>query len=598
MTMKRGKNDPSRSRSSLAERFAALGQVGKTLMGEVNESRLLSVIVQSACDIVGAQYAAFTLRPTDDEGYFTSPAQGSNFYLASAIGMTIENGEALAHTPLGDKGVLAPIFQRGESVLIADLAANTERSARGEMKGRRPEKRTHIPPDPVPLPSDHPPIRSFLGAPLLNRDSEVMGGLLLGSLHPDQFTTEDEALLVGLATQAAVSLENARLYRLVQKRAQEVQRYARIEEQLQILKMIIDELPSSVYLVQGQDARLLLANRANAAVWGIQWPVGQPIAEFFEQNHIRVFDVSGRLLETEEWATFRALNKGEVVRQQEQVIRQVGDILLPVLVNAVPLHIASSFDTIASPAALVVHQDVTALKESESLKDEFIGIAAHELKSPLAVLRGSAQTLLVQTERGHGQPLADWQIETLRDIDISTERMSNLIEELLDVSRLQAGRLEIQAEACDLITLLERMVKQFQVATKTHQLIFTTALSSLIVHVDVPRVEQIFSNLIFNATKYSPGRDHVDIEVCETHSNGRHEALVSVRDYGIGIPRDQQAYVFRRFARADNALAYSGAGLGLFLCRELIEQHNGCIWFDSVEGEGTTFYFTLPLYSE
>src|SRR5437660_10676483 len=121
-------------------------------------------------------------------------------------------------------------------------------------------------------------------------------------------------------------------------------------------------------------------------------------------------------------------------------------------------------------AAIVVQQDVTAMKEAERLKDEFIGIAAHELRTPLAVVKGFAQTLIIQTARGKVAQIADWQMEAIQDIDKATTRLVELTEDLLDVTRLQGGRLELHAEPTDLVALVQRVVARLQVTTESHRI--------------------------------------------------------------------------------------------------------------------------------
>src|SRR6266568_6553977 len=237
---------------------------------------------------------------------------------------------------------------------------------------------------------------------------------------------------------------------------------------LAFLQQVIDALPSSVYLVYGTDARLLLANRAAANVWGAEWPVDQPMLEFLTRNGIEITDAQGRPLPPSQFATLRGVQRGETVLQQQELIRRPGGSSLPVLVNAValpaqrrwsgPLQETEQQMPVGEAMALVMHQDVTALKEAEYLKDEFVGIVAHELRTPLAALKGFADMLLVQTARGRGLPLAEWQREALEEIELATTRLVKLTEELLDVTRLQAGRLHLQRTPINVVPLVQRVV--------------------------------------------------------------------------------------------------------------------------------------------
>ncbi|MBO0783159.1 MAG: PAS domain S-box protein, partial [Ktedonobacteraceae bacterium] len=175
--------------------------------------------------------------------------------------------------------------------------------------------------------------------------------------------------------------------------------YAETAAHLTFLQQLLDALPSGIYLVTGTDARLLLANQAAHQLWGARWQEGQPMREFLAQNQVNVTDLQGDPLALETLATLRALQRGERVLYYQEIIHRADGSTRPVLVNAVPLHVRPHFSRLdlsgdqqesataatTEPLALVVHQDVTVLKESDDLKDEFIGIAAHELRTPLAV---------------------------------------------------------------------------------------------------------------------------------------------------------------------------------------------------------------------
>jgi signal transduction histidine kinase len=736
------------TRRVTAQRLAVLSRAGAALMSERDEAHLFQLIVETARDLIGATFAAFTLRPFNKEGEPLVPSEGQLFDLAAIVGVTPEQEAQLRRMPLGGEGLLAPIFRHGVSVLVADASAlmirpdeslamdprtAANQAALAYAHGQLPAEGLRA----LGSPPGHLLVRSFLGAPILDWAGEVRGGLLLGHNQPGQFTLEDQIVLTGLAAQAAVALENVRWYRTAQMRARELnaifesiadgvilvdplghilrenEAARRLREQIQetpagerttetllssparralageaiqestvrvddrrgetreylvtasplrlptaptgplsqgeegtdhvlhtivgavvvwhdvtearrllieqrvhvetearraLLQLILDELPSSVYLVRGRDARLVLANRAAATVWGAPWLPGQPMREFLEENRIRVLGADGHPLAFEQLATLRAVKYGETVRQHQVTIHHPDGTALPVLVNAVALdthHFNVSPSPLASypgereePAAIVVHQDVTALKEAEQLKDEFIGIAAHELRTPLAILKGFVQTLLNQTARGKGPALAAWQMQSLQGIDQATVRLVDLAEDLLDVARVQAGRLELQREPTDLVALARRVLARRQLTTERHALTLVTTLPHLVLHVDPRRMEQVLSNLIGNAIKYSP--EGGAIEVTIRAENETHEALLSVRDQGIGIPEHEQAQVFERFARAGNAQMYgiSGTGLGLYLCRELVEQHGGRIWFESAEGQGSTFFVALPLTSQ
>jgi len=422
-------------------------------------------------------------------------------------------------------------------------------------------------------------LMNFSGAPIRDADGRISGGVLIGRDVTERRRLEASERRLLAETQARQAL----------------------------LQLILDAMPSSVHLVRGRDARLVLANRAAAEVWGISWQPGQPMREFLAANGICMLDGDGHPLAPEQLATVRALQKGETVQGYQEMILHADGTALPVLVNAValgvqhltvsPPHEPPYSAEAAEPAAIVVHQDVTALKEVEALKDEFIGLVAHELRHPVAVLGGFAQTLL-EDERGGEVRFTDWQREALQGIDQAALHLVRLTDELLDATRVQAGRLELAREPTDLVALCRRVVARFQRTAPQRTLSFETPLEHLVAQVDPERIEQVVDNLLSNAIKYSPENGPVQVTLRE--SNGAPMASLSVADRGIGIPALQQARIFGRFERADNSRAYGigGTGLGLYLSRAFVEQHGGRIWFESVEGQGSTFFIVLPLASE
>ncbi len=745
-----------------AAQLSALNRVGRALASELDEERLLRLIAETARNLTGAGFAAFTLRPVNEQGQPTVESEGNLFHLAEVVGVTKEQERLFRRMPLGGEGLLAPIFRHGVPVRVPDALALTQGStllAHGSLTGAAvssAQTETHSTREAarevassyahgaatreelrsLGVPRGHPIVRSFLGAPLLDRNGQVRGGLLLGHSEPDLFTAEDEGMLVGLAAQAAIAIENARLFHEAQTQARELdaifesitdgvmlvdeqgkilrenrmarrlresveqtsdgmahiqellreptsralqgnvergipvsitdgqqeqreyivsaspllspvsgggplrqqgsflhgvngkrlpgagavivwhevtaarrllmerQAHAETKAQRALLQNVMDELPSSVYLVRGKDARLVLANHATEEVWGANWRPGVSMEEFLTTNGIRIFRNDGRPIALDELATIRTLRSGVSVRHHEEVIRHADGTTLPVLVNAVALdpHVLgwTSFETEQAaetePAAIVVHQDVTALKEAERLKDDFVGIAAHELRTPLAAIKGYAQILTRQAARGQVQELEDWQSEAIEAIDSSTSRLVELTDDLLDVTRLQGGRLELHSEPADLVALLKRVINRMRSTTDNHTFVLTTTPEQIVVMIDRQRIEQVITNLINNAIKYSPDGGPIEITACEKPES--RQALLSVRDYGIGIPLEQQGRIFGRFERAENARKreIQGTGLGLYLCRELVERNGGRIWFESSEGQGSTFYVLIPLY--
>ena len=268
--------------------------------------------------------------------------------------------------------------------------------------------------------------------------------------------------------------------------------HAQAIARLDFLQQIIDALPSSIYLVYGPDARLLLANSAAASLWGAIWHIDQPMLEFLATNGIEIFDAQGQPADARAFchSTRSAGGRNGFAPPGDQSVVLMVRVCLCWSMQW--LLDSSQWENLAreevkpttqhashDSVALVVHQDVSALKEAEYLKDEFIGVAAHELRNPLAVLKGYAEMLVYQTARGKGPKLASWQSEALEEIDEATSRLDKLTEDLLDVTRLQAGRLVLSRELTDLVALIRRMVTQRQMTTKQHVFSLDTEHTSL-----------------------------------------------------------------------------------------------------------------------
>jgi signal transduction histidine kinase len=239
-----------------------------------------------------------------------------------------------------------------------------------------------------------------------------------------------------------------------------------------------------------------------------------------------------------------------------------------------------------------MHEAATQQEEPRP-NDEFIALGMHELRNVTASLCGYVEMLSTDATSGKQAKLTKWQIETIEEVAHEAACLADLTDQIADVMGLHAGRFEMHCYGADLVALVRRIAKRLQVTTQRHDIVVTTTAASIIAEMDVRRIEQVLTNLIGNAIKYSPDGSDILVQVREDHSSGR--AFVAVHDHGIGIPVDQHGRVFQRFGRADNAreLGVEGTGLGLFLCREIVERHGGRIWFRSNAGSGTIFYISL-----
>lgn len=232
---------------------------------------------------------------------------------------------------------------------------------------------------------------------------------------------------------------------------------------------------------------------------------------------------------------------------------------------------------------------VRAVEEAARLKEDFVSAAAHDLKTPLTTIIAQAQLLERRAEReGRTAELAG-----IRRLVRETAQLARLVEELLDASRLERGALPMQPEPGDLAAIAREVAARERQGADRVRMVADGAVRGMY---DPERIRQLIDNLVENALKYSPADSPVEIRVWPEGATGR----IAVTDHGIGIPAEDLPHVFERFRRGSNVdhRRFSGIGLGLYICRGIVEQHGGRLWAQSAAGSGTTFHVALPLAAE
>lgn len=325
--------------------------------------------------------------------------------------------------------------------------------------------------------------------------------------------------------------------------------------------------------------RITLVNDAEARLMGVRASavLGRTLRECIDLLDIRQLD--GKPFLVEDVPLARAL-AGEVVSKAASFSDRAGRKIY-VRSNATPIRNAVG----EVVGAVSVDRDVSESTEFDMLKDQFIRVAAHELKTPVAIMKGYAELLL----RSAGQ-LPKALEGGLEAIDRGATRIGRIVDDLLDVSQLQLGQMELRYEKVDLPELVDVVTRRLALTSKKHRIEVTEA-EPVVVRADRARLEQVLGKLIDNAIRYSPRGGDVEVSV---KMEGR-TAIVCVRDHGVGIPREKQERIFQRFYRAhtDTPQDYGGMGVGLYIAREIIAQHGGEMWFESEEGSGSTFCFSL-----
>jgi signal transduction histidine kinase len=240
---------------------------------------------------------------------------------------------------------------------------------------------------------------------------------------------------------------------------------------------------------------------------------------------------------------------------------------------------------------IVVLRDVTRETEAERMRTALVGMVSHELRSPLTAITGYTQTLLQD---------GPWDEQTERDflevVAISAQRLSALVDNMLDAATIEAGALRLQREPVRVERIAERVLAQRRLLAGACSLHLETPPSLPLADADPVRVEQVVSNLVENAIKYSPRGGEIRVKV-DTDGDGM--LMTTVSDHGAGISADDTTRLFDAFYRVEsNGRSTRGVGLGLYICRCLVDSHGGRIWVESEPGRGSTFAFTLPTLSE
>jgi signal transduction histidine kinase len=239
--------------------------------------------------------------------------------------------------------------------------------------------------------------------------------------------------------------------------------------------------------------------------------------------------------------------------------------------------------------AIAVFQDISALKALERQRTEFFGVASHEIKTPITALQLQLQLAQRALRSGHMPRLAEM-------IDGATTRIAalvSLVNELLDVTRIDAGRLALEMRPLDLGALTVAVVRRFP-ADDAHPITVTVPEAPITVNADARRVTETLENLLSNALKYSPDGGAVEVSV----SRDGNVARVRIRDRGFGVPLAEQPYIFDRFFRTSRARAYGGVGLGLFISRDIARRHGGSLELESSSEAGSTFVLSFPVATE
>ena len=419
-------------------------------------------------------------------------------------------------------------------------------------------------------------IRSVIGVPIFGSRDQIVGIVLTGLHAPHIFSSAESYRLTALTDKASSILE---ALSAVEEREVALQ----VAERRQIwLERVISAMPEAVIMVDQESSFIIVQNDAATRLLGDQ------VGRSFSQLHQRLRDSDGQTVTLETSPIARAATNLEPLTGIEMIALQADGVEIPVLVSAAPVEEADD----PHPSEVIVFREISALKEASRLKDEFVSIVSHELRSPLTPILGFVQLVARDLRRKGGHE------DNLKRLDSAAghvDRMTRLVEDLLDVSRLKAGLLDLRRTEANLGEICNEVVRDRLAGGASHNLVVQELPFDVIGHWDPDRLYQVVDNLVGNAIKYSPSDGTVLIRMDEDPLRGL--ATVSVEDEGPGISAEEREQLFAAFYRTRSAASsqVAGLGLGLYICHELVTAHGGTITADESPSGGAAFRVSLPL---
>ncbi len=525
---------------ALQEHLSRLSEASLRINESLDFDTVLQNVLDSARSLTAARYGIMTLF--DDAG-------GVQDFLSS--GLSAEEAEQMWLTPDGLR-IFQALTRTSEPIRVPDLVGHVRSLGFTGFT--------------IPLPVDA--AFPYLAMPMFHRDARV-GHIFVGDKDGGkEFTRADEETLVMFASQAALVVGNARRHR--------EERRTRVD-----LQTLVDTSPVGVVVLDGlTGAPKSINQEARRIVDSLRDPDQKPEQLLAGLTFTRA---DGREVSLREYPMTGLLSVGETVRAEEIVMRVPDGRSVTVLLNATP--ILSDEGRVES--VVVTMQDMTDVEEQDRLRAEFLAMVSHELRTPLAAIKGSITTLL---ETANELDPAET-TQFFRIIRDQSDQMRYLIGDLLDVARIETGTLAVSPEPAEVATLMEGARSAFAGAGGRNSLAIDLDPNLPLVLADRRRIVQVLGNLLSNAARHSPESSAIRVTAV---AEGIHVA-VSVANEGRGIPAESLTHLFRKFSNVQSEEHGGDTGLGLAICKGIVEAHGGRIWAES-DGPtlGARFTFTLP----
>ncbi|HSM55844.1 MAG TPA: GAF domain-containing sensor histidine kinase [Candidatus Sulfomarinibacteraceae bacterium] len=585
------------------QRLAALYEVSSRLSTTLDLSELLNMVMDA------------TLQLTEGERGFLVLVDEVTGRLQTAVARNVDQES------IGDEGadisrsVVTRVIDSGEPVLT-DNAQEDERFA---------DRQSVV----------NYQLRSIMCAPLRARGRVIGAAYVDNRLFSNAFSEDDLELLVAFASQAAMAIENARLFQqtdqALRRRVEELTLFQRIDQELNksldlhrvlnlalewamqltgadagsigLMEEVVEDANGHEPAVDGSGQRRLLRL---LAYQGDNEGDGERVVPAEHPVLAQVL-ARGTSVETQQASAAEAIDGTAAAAQLAVPVKREGEIIGLIALESRSLdrfrgEDAAFVERLADRAAVAIENArlYKAVRAADRAKSEFISLVTHELRIPMTSIRGYTDLLLKEL----AGPLNDSQQQFLDTIKRNLNRMSVLVSDLSDINRIESGRMKFELAAFDLRDVVHDVAGDLREAIEQRDQTLALALPDEMppVYADRTRAAQIVTNLVSNAYKYTPDGGHISVSVraIDGSPDCPPMAQVDVVDNGIGISEEDQARLFSQFFRADNDAVRQqvGWGLGLSIVKKLVEAQGGAITFESEEGAGSTFSFTLPLAGE
>ncbi len=529
---------------TLRERLSLLSEASLHINESLDFETVLQGVLDSARVLTHSKYGVMTL--TDVTGRARD---------CVASGMTPEQSRQFWNMPDGLR-FFAAMQKIREPLRLRDFHSHTREMGLPEFR----------PPIPV---GD---VLTFLAAPVRHRGESVGVIYLAEKEGGASFTQEDEDTLVMFASQAALVIANARRHRDEQKAKAD-------------LEAVINTSPVAVVVFDAATGKIESINREAARIRDFF-----AIESLSRDEILRALTVQradGREVSMQKLPLIETLSAGEIVRAEEIVVSVPDGRSLTAIVNATPIR----SDDGSVESFVVTVQDTTQLEDMERMRAEFLAMVSHELRAPLAAIKGSTTTALTDTVPARQAEM----VQFLRIIDTQADQMNVLINDLLDVARIETGTLIVNPIPTVVTELLDQARNTFLSGWDRDNIHIELAPGLSLIMADAGRVVQVVVNLLTNAARNSPQDSPIRVTAVQEDDN----VAISVIDKGKGVSPENLPHLFRRFPRRDSdpVPGYeAGASWGLSICKGIVEAHGGRIWAESDGLEtGSRFNFTIPI---